>query len=87
MKNVLYFLVLILVGALLGDFMGKLLSMWFPQGGIHDLFATQLTRGIKPTELDLGIIDLSFGCMFKFNITGVIGILLAAIVSRAVFTK
>jgi hypothetical protein len=87
MKSVIYFLVIILVGALLGDFIGKALAMGFPQGSIHDLFATQLARGIKPTELDLGIIDLTFGCMFKFNITGVIGILLAAFLSRAVFTK
>jgi len=87
MKSVVYFLVIVLAGALLGDFIGKLIVMWFPQGGVHDLFAIQISRGLKPTNLNLGMIDLTFGCVFNSSITGVLGIILAAVLSRAVFSS
>lgn len=82
MKNILYFTVIVMVGALLGTFLGELLAIWFPAGLIHNLFATELTAGLHPATLDLAVIDLTFGCMFKFNITSVIGILLAAIIYK-----
>lgn len=82
MKNILYFIVVVIVGALLGAFLGKLLGIWFPAGLVHNLFATELTAGLRPATLDLAVIDLTLGCMFKFNITSVIGILLAAIIYK-----
>jgi len=85
MKSIFYAVVIILVGALLGNFLGKLGMIWFPSGDVHNLLATQLNTGLEPATLDLVVVNLTLGCMFKFNITGVLGILLAAIVARKVF--
>jgi len=85
MKSIFYALIIILVGALLGNFMGKVIALWFPTGNIRDLFATQLTTGLQPATVDLVVVNLTFGCMFKFNITGILGIAVAAMASRSLF--
>jgi len=85
MKSIFYAVIIILVGALLGNFIGKLLVIWFPTGNVRELFANQLTTGLAPANVDLGVMDVTFGCMFKLNITGVLGIVLAAIGSKSLF--
>lgn len=77
-KNVFWFIGVIVIGALLGSFLGKFIGLVLPNGSVKDLFATDLTAGLSPAVLDLRVIELTFGCMFKFNITSVLGILLAA---------
>ncbi len=69
-------------GALLGGFLGKLLATTFPSGKVHDLFAGELVAGLHPTNLDLRVIDLTFGCMFHLNLMSVVGIVLAAVVYK-----
>lgn len=68
----------IAAGALLGSFLGKALGLIFPDGRIHELFSTDITAGLHPTNLDLRIIDLTLGCMFRFNVPSIAGILGAA---------
>lgn len=77
-KNVFWFVGVIVIGALLGSFLGKFIGLVLPNGSVKDLFATDLTAGLSPAMLDLRVIELTFGCMFKFNITSVLGILIAA---------
>lgn len=71
-------------GALLGGFLGRLLATAFPNGKVHDLFAGELTAGLHPTNLDLRVIDLTFGCVFHLNIMSVVGIVLAALIYKKV---
>lgn len=77
-KNTFWFVGVIVVGALLGSFFGKFIGLVIPDGSVKDLFATELSAGLSPAVLDLRVIELTFGCLLKFNITAVIGILLAA---------
>ena len=77
-KNVFWFVGVIVIGALLGSFLGKFIGLVLPNGSVKDLFATDLTAGLSPAMLDLRVIELTFGCIFKFNITSVLGILIAA---------
>ncbi|MFH1367696.1 MAG: DUF4321 domain-containing protein [Elusimicrobiota bacterium] len=77
-KNPIWFAGVIVVGALLGSFLGKFVGLVLPNGSVKDLFATDLTAGLSPAVLDLRVIELTFGCMLKFNITSLLGILLAA---------
>ena len=54
-----------------------------PSGVVHDL----LTRGPQiglapPATLDLRFMALTFGMMFKVNVVGILGILLAAVALR-----
>ena len=86
MKKTLYFVVIILVGALLGTFIGKLIALMFPaQAAIRDLFATEMATGLHPVTLDLFVVTLTLGCLFKINITGVLGIAVAAILAKPLF--
>jgi hypothetical protein len=78
-------LVVVVSGALLGSFLGKFVALAFPNGRIHDLFATDISAGLSPTNLDLRIIDLTFGCMFRFNVMSVVGIVLAALLYKKIF--
>ena len=85
MKSLLEIAGVVVVGALLGSFLGKFIGMAFAQGKIHELFATDITAGLHPTNLDLRIVDLTFGCLFHFNMTSVLGILVAALLYKGGF--
>lgn len=83
-KNVIWFLVIVVVGALIGSFIGKFIGMAVPSGSIKDLFATEISAGLSPSTLDLRVIELTFGCMFKFNITSVLGIIASALIFQKI---
>ena len=77
--------VVLVAGAVLGSFFGKFVGLLFPQGRVHDLFSTDITAGLHPTTLDLRVIDLTFGCLFHFNLVSIIGIIIAAFLYRRAF--
>lgn len=77
-KNLLMGVVIIVVGALLGSFIGGFIGHAFPDGTVHDLFSKEISAGLQPAVLDLRVLELTFGCLLKFNVPSVIGILLAA---------
>jgi hypothetical protein len=81
-KNTLWFIVVIVVGALLGSFLGKFIGIVVPAGSIRDLFATEISAGLQPATLNLRIVDLTFGCLFKLNVMSVLGIIFAAFLFR-----
>jgi hypothetical protein len=85
-KNILMGIILIVVGALLGSFIGGFIGHIFPDGMIHDLFSREISAGLQPATLDLRVLELTFGCLLKFNVPSVIGILLAAYLFR-LFSK
>lgn len=68
----------LVVGALLGSFIGKFLGLILPKGAVHDLFTTEISAGLTPTTVDLRVLEVTLGCILRFNITSVIGILIAA---------
>lgn len=81
-KNILTGLIVIVVGALLGSFIGGFIGHAFPEGVVHDLFSKEITAGLQPATLDLRVLEVTFGCLFKFNVPSVIGILLSAYLFR-----
>ncbi len=81
-KNTVWFLVILVVGALIGSFLSRFVALIMPAGSVRDLFATEMTAGLSPATLDLRILDLTFGCIVKFNITSVIGMIVSAILFR-----
>lgn len=85
-KNIFSGLIIIVVGALLGSFIGGFIGHAFPDGIIHDLFSKEISAGLQPTHLDLRVLELTFGCILKFNVPSVIGILFAAYLFR-IFSK
>lgn len=82
-KHIVMGVIVIVVGALLGSFIGGFIGHAFPDGVIHDLFAKEITAGLSPATLDLRVVEITFGCLLKFNVTSVIGIVLAAWLFRS----
>ena len=83
-KSILTGVIIVVVGALLGSFIGGFIGHAFPEGVIHDLFSKEITAGLQPAMLDLRVLEVTFGCLFKFNVPSVIGILLAAFLFRTI---
>jgi hypothetical protein len=79
----MFFFVVVVVGALLGSFMGDFLALMFPEGGqVQALFLKTITAGLPPAKLDLKVAEFTFGFILKFNVTSVLGILLSAVLFK-----
>ena len=80
-KNIWILIVFILcgivVGGLLGDLASKVDFLWWLSYG--ESFGLS-----QPVELDLSVIKITFGLMFKINISSIIGMILAILIYRKV---
>lgn len=80
-KNIWILLLFILsglvIGGLLGELAGKVDFLWWLSYG-------QSFGLSSPIALDLNIVQISFGLMFKINIASIIGLIIAIIVYRKV---
>ena len=80
-KNFWIFLIFMLSGLVLGGLLGELASRvdflwWVAYGQEFGLS--------EPVVLDLSVLKISFGCMFKINIASIIGMILAIFCYRKV---
>ena len=80
-KNIWILLVFILsglvIGGLLGELAGKVDFLWWLSYG--ESFGLS-----SPVQLDLSIVQISFGLMFRINIASIIGLIIAILVYRKV---
>ena len=80
-KNIWILLVFLLsglvIGGLLGEFASKVDWLWWLSYGESFGLA-------NPIELDLNVITVTFGLMFKINIASIIGMALAIFIYRKV---
>jgi hypothetical protein len=80
-KNIWILLVFLLsglvVGGLLGEFAAKVDWLWWLSYGENFGLAS-------PIELDLNVITITFGLMFKINIASIIGMALAIFIYRKI---
>lgn len=68
----------LVVGSLLGELLGGLTS-----GSLHEFFTMGPSIGLtSPATLDLRFLALTFGLVFKVNVVGVLGIVIAAVALR-----
>ena len=74
---IVFILCVIVVGGLLGDLASKVDFLWWLSYGESFGFST-------PIKLDLNVIQLTFGLMFKINIASIIGMVLAIFIYRKV---
>ena len=74
---VLFILSGIVVGGLLGELASKIDFLWWL--GYGETFGLS-----SPLELDLSVIKITFGLMFKINISSIIGMALAVFIYRKV---
>jgi hypothetical protein len=86
-KNLGYFILILLIGTLIGAFIGKAIYKLFPADStVRDMLAVEIKPGIQPATIDLGILDITFGAVIKLNITAVIGLIITAIIFRKLVT-
>ena len=80
-KNIWILIVFILcgivVGGLLGDLASKVDFLWWLSYGESFGFS-------NPISLDLNVIQLTFGLMFKINIASIIGMVLAIFIYKKI---
>jgi len=80
-KNIWILLVFLLSGLVIGGLLGELASkvdwLWWLSYGENFGLA-------NPVELNLNVITITFGLMFKINIASIIGMALAIFIYRKV---
>lgn len=81
-KSIAYFLLVIIVGALIGTVLGEIIGFVIPDGVVKDFFLKSATASLGPGTLNIIVMSITLGFSIKLNITGVIGILLAAYAFR-----
>jgi len=80
-KNIWILVIFILCGLVIGGLLGELASnvdfLWW--------LSYEETFGLsEPITLDLSVINLTFGIMFKINVASIIGMILAIFIYRKV---
>ncbi len=74
---------IVVAGLVIGSLLGELAGGFLPSGWAHDLFTRGPTIGLtNPATLDLRFLSLTFGLLFKVNLVGVLGIVIAALTLR-----
>ncbi len=80
-KNIWILLLFILsgivIGGLLGELAGNVDFLWWLSYGQNFGLST-------PIQLDLSVVQLSFGLMFKINIASIVGMIIAIVIYRKV---
>ncbi|MDD3065280.1 MAG: DUF4321 domain-containing protein [Endomicrobiaceae bacterium] len=87
LKNPIMLIIVLVVGALLGSFLGELISIVLPSGAMKDLFIKDLSAGLMPSTFDLRIVQITFGCMLKLNVMSLVGVILSAFIFRKIYDK
>ncbi len=81
-KSLTFIIFIIILGALLGSVLGEILGLVLPAGVVKDFFLKSATASIGPGTIDIILLTFTLGFSIKLNITGVIGILIAAYALR-----
>ncbi len=81
-KSLGFILIVIVLGALIGSALGEVIALLIPAGVVHQFFLKSATAALGPTTLDIIIMTFTIGFSIKLNITGVIGIFIAAYILR-----
>ncbi len=83
MKNALHVVMVIVIGSLMGIFIGKVCGIWFPPTSqVSSLLSIGIDTGLRPTTIDLNLIEFTFGMVFKLNMASIAGIFLSAVIYK-----
>ena len=76
-------LVAIVAGLVIGSLLGELFGQIVRAEWLRDLLTRGPTVGLtNPATLDLRLLSITFGIVFKVNVVGVLGIIIAVIAFR-----
>ena len=74
-KGVIFFIAVIILGALLGGVLGEILGLIIRGGMFHKILVTGLSPSLRPVTFDLAVLSITFGIGIKMNLLSVFGIL------------
>ena len=75
----------IVAGLVMGSLLGELLAQVASAPWLRDLLTRGPTIGLTtPATLDLKLLAVTFGIVFKVNVVGVVGILIAVVIFRRI---
>ncbi len=67
---------MIILGGILGGYMGELLRLLMPTGFLHDIFIKGFALGFdSPLVLNLRVVVLTFGFKIILNLLGIAGMI------------
>jgi hypothetical protein len=81
-RELTFIIVALLLGAILGGFVGELIGSFLPPGAAKTLFSKSLKIGFDTTRVEFYSISIAVGLMFKINFMSVLGVLLVIIYFR-----
>jgi hypothetical protein len=81
-KSLTYIIFIVIVGALIGTVLGELIAYLIPAGVVQEFFLKSAAASFGPATINIIIMTLTIGFSIKLNITGIIGILIAAYALR-----
>lgn len=82
--NVWFYVIVLVVGALLGTALGEAIGAFFPEGPIHDFFVRGISPGLEIQTLNLVILTITFGFTIKLNVASVIGMVVSALLLKRI---
>lgn len=81
-KNIGLAIFIFIAGILIGTLIGDLLGILLPEGVVKRVMLYSIKIGFQPFTLNLHIITITFGFMFKINLFGVLGVLILGYVLK-----
>lgn len=79
------FVVIIILGAIIGTALGELIAYLFRGGILERIFSQGITPGLEPpATLDLKILSLTFGFTVRINLASLLGLLLGAYIYKRI---
>lgn len=81
-KSIGFIIFVVIIGALIGSALGEVIAYLIPAGVVQDFFLKSAAASVGPGKFDLIIMTFTLGFSIKLNITGIIGILIAAYALR-----
>lgn len=82
-RGVGFIVLVLLIGLIVGSFLGELFGALLPSGFWKTLLTAGPTVGLtRPATLDLDFLSFTLGLTLKVNLLAVVGVVLAAIALR-----
>ena len=79
------YIIVILLGAVIGSVLGQVLGLVLPEGVVKEFFTrTGTLINFRPTTIGPDWLNLTLGLCFKVNVTGILGIFIAAYIWRLI---
>jgi len=81
-REMTFIIVALLLGAILGGFVGEMIGSFLPDGAAKTLFTKSIKIGFETTRVELYAISFTIGIMFKINFMSVLAVILVIIYFR-----